>query len=428
MGSVASKWKVEDSEPKKLANFLIALAQSCRGARVTAIKPWLEILAEESQNYVNATDSERRNIDRYISLGRRRPDFLAGQALHPLSCFGLSDPAFFLMYMGPDRRVQVLRDIAKILLPDHLLDGALIRTFTSDCHSVEYATVIPTMLRQSLGKSEVRSHCRWILLPKILESPNANGPYMENENVFGIDGKLTAVYENKYTGNRFFQFGKDAALRRSMDIITHTNEPCGFLEFSTIVNEDRRFTWKNTNPQRLAMKRGELCCSANTSFHLWDESSIMPKWELGESEHMYAGAHYLCVIGEAKASAIFLPCREEGVVSPSFSVSDLLSTEQVTSLLTMNYFGSSWLEKYLKSLSKLAPDSRYVHYFRSLDAVAGASAVYESLPNADIDLNFSKGLHSFAWARAFQSNQLNLNVSLPTSPSHSMMVGSHRTI
>ena len=317
-----------------------------------------------------------------------------------------------MMYMGADDRVQTLRNIAKIFFAENLLGSALIRTSSPDCQLVEYASVIPTVLRHRITKSEFRSHCRWILLPEIWKTSDANGPYMVDEDVFGMDSKPTVVLEDANTGKRYFQFGKDAALRRSIDMMARTGEPCGFLVNSAILNDDRHFIWRNVKPQLPAMKIEELCSSANRMGRQWDESYSTPRWELGESRHIYAGATYRLVFGQPQASAIFLPCHESDAFNPDPPLSDPLSTEQVTSILRMRCFTSEWLDKYLRTLSKPTLDSRYAHYFRSLEALAGASAVYQTLPNADIDLNFGKGLHSFAWAEAFQNNQHKLNVSI----------------
>ena len=413
IGSLASKWNYDDSRPETVARFLLALATSCRNSNQIKIKPWVEVLAEEARDYMDSTENERKSIGRFIDLGRRRPDFLAGKGLHPLSCshplscFGLSEPAFFMMYMDPDQRVQVLRNIAKKFLSDRHVESAIIRSPRPDCQTVEYATVVGQDTPTSKGKL----NRRWILLPEIWKTLDRKGPYIADENVFGKDSEHTVVYEHLRTGQRCFQFQKDAALRRSIEIISRTGEICGFLENSTIDNDERRFSWVSGCAKRPALTIDELRYSTNHSGRQWDDLRTLQSWEMGQAEHSYGGVNYVCIFGEPRGSAIYLPCSETDKRDYSLDLIDPLPTGSVTSALSSGCFESDWLRSYFQTLSKSTIDNRYAHYFRSLDALAGASEVYRVLPNADIDLNFGKSLNRFSWAYALQNNQNKLNVS-----------------
>ncbi|KAL9629245.1 MAG: hypothetical protein Q9164_006958 [Protoblastenia rupestris] len=409
IGSIASFWGFGDSKTDKIATVLIALntAYHDTGGTSKAGKAWLMVLAQEAKAYAESNERERSEIDRFVSLGRRRFNFLAERDNHPLPCFGLNEPAFYFHYMSPEQRVQALRSIAKTLIPPADLENAIIRSIHPDLQIIEYATVVPRWI----PGYENKLYRRWILLPEITKTVDRKVPYTYEigADLFGTDEIANIIYEIEKQHEakqckRLFCFEKDAALHRSMEVIAQFNEPCGFLEHSAILEHPSSFgfSWTMGKSRKSPLTLGELRESADNSGRRWNMGRTMEGWWIGQLEHSYSGMDYTFLFGDNVSSAIYRPQQTSApTASSQTSIStSQLSADLVATQLSSHCFDSNWLRQYIKALS--LPGSRYANYFTSLEALAGAAEVYKSLPNAEIDPMFQRGLHSYAWAGAIR--------------------------
>lgn len=134
MGSVISAWEtagfVKDIRSAvnilhRLSDFLKATwtqradavshdPQSPQGYQHLAKTSWLgQILAATDRYEFSDDDVERSTALKLISLGRRHPDFLCRQSIHPAPLFGLSKLSHALGFMiDSERRISFLRQLA----------------------------------------------------------------------------------------------------------------------------------------------------------------------------------------------------------------------------------------------------------------------------------------------------------------------------
>ncbi|MDI1488573.1 MAG: hypothetical protein OHK93_007848 [Ramalina farinacea] len=403
MGSLASQWTIRGAPGETIAAFITALIHACSGE--VGI-PWLIALGNEAQAYLNSSPTARSAMDRFIMLGRRRPEILAAKYHHPSDCFGLCQPLFYLKFMDLDLQVQTLRQLAGELIPEEMLEHAVIISSRLDLDVVECASV----RAQIMPGSRQKSHCRWICLPiKVFRSTSSN--------MFDFDYSPTIVYEDPITQRRWFQGGKDSALVRSMEIICTTGEPCGFFDvpFEAVADEfgeiaDEFFHWNRNCHRDPVLTLDELRKGALQSNTSWDLERSTHGWRLGQSLPPYCGKTYKCVFRASGISAVYVPMSTNDQKEKVHPWPDAVPIELVISQLREKTIPAIWIRKYLHHFSAQEHD-RYFKYYSSLEALAGAADVYNTLPNAELDLRLQTSLSDFFWMRAWRNNHYHLTVS-----------------
>ena len=403
MGSLASHWTIRGAPSKTIAAFINALVHACSGE--VGI-PWLIALGNEAQAYLNSSPTIRKAMDRFIMLGRRRPEILAARYHHPSDCFGLCQPGFYLKLMDLDLQVQTLRRLAGEFIPQEMLEHAVIISSRPDLDVVECASV----RAQILPGSRQKSHCRWICLPiKVFRSNSSN--------MFDFDYSPTIVFEDPITQRRWFQAGKDSALIRSMEIICTTGEPCGFFDvpLEAVADEseeiaDDVFHWKRHCHRDPVLTLDELRKGALQSNTSWDLERSTHGWRLGQSLPPYCGKTYKCIFRASSISAVYVPMPANDQEEKVHAWPDAVPIELVTSQLREKTLPANWIRKYLHHFSAQEHD-RYFKYYTSLEALAGAADVYNTLPNAELDLRLHTSLSDFSWVRAWRINHYRLTVS-----------------
>lgn len=401
MGSLASQWTIRGTLGETIAAFINALVHACRGE--VGI-PWLIALGNEAQAYLKSSPTARSAMDRFIMLGRRRPEILAAKCYHPVDGFGLCQPMLYLRFMDLDLQVQTLRKLAGELVPQEMLEHAVIISSRPDLDVVECASV----RAQILPGSRQKSHCRWIYLPiKVFRSNSSN--------MFDFDYSPTIVYEDPVTQTRWFQGGKDSALVRSMEIICTTGEPCGFFHvpFEAVAYEseeiaDDVFHWKRHCHRDPVLTLDDLRKGALQSNASWDLECSTHGWRLGQWLPPYCGKTYKCVF--KSISAVYVPVPTDDREEKVQAWPDAVPIELVISQLREKILPAIWLRKYLYHFSAQEHD-RYFKYYTSLEALAGAADVYNAMPNAEIDLRLQTSLSDFSWVRAWRKNHYRLTVS-----------------
>lgn len=202
-----------------------------------------------------------------------------------------------------------------------------------------------------------KSHRRWVVLPKPFKTSRNEREFDNSEDIFGLDRELSVLYEQVPSGRRWFQFGKDAVLRSSIDIISRSGESCGFLQHSTI-NQPKpkdtgdQFHWTGTNPHVPPINILDLQESAKNTGLALDYPQMLEGWRLGNMQHSYTNKEYICEFGDSKSSAIFCPLHSERTRLPEPSISEhTRSTDFVTSMLNSKCFNAEWLRAYLRHMS-----------------------------------------------------------------------------
>ena len=413
IGSLASQWSYKDARPETVAEFLVNLADACTvgSPEKQDRKHWLAVLATESKRYLDSPSTERSEFEHYFRLGRRRSRLLANESCHPRCCFGLNEPAFYLPYMQPDEQIRALRRFACLKLSETECHRAIIRLYRPDLQTFEFASIAPVSAQ---GVSEAR---RWILLPSIRKVDRRTPlQYELKGNIFNDEDVLNVVCEDTDTGNRWFHTGKDGLLHRSVDIIRQTREACSFLEYSNIFEDDggQTFMWKDS--PKVAMQVDELKTSFERNQHFQnsrDFSDVIAGWRMGLRPHAFGGFEYTCVFGQPDVSGIYIPCALDDRKPLLRKRTEGVPTDQINKQIAHHCFHPTWLRTFVDNMPSLL-NKRYGDYFRSLDAIAAASRVYETLPNAEIELRLGSEMQAFGWAKALAQKQQSLTVRRDT--------------
>ena len=258
-------------------------------------------------------------------------------------------------------------------LPDQ--NGAIIRVVhgaKSVSHGlVEFASVLP----QSSSHEKPKLYHRWIVL-----------------------------------GSRFGSDEARKALERSTEIMTNLGESCSFLQSDTLV-EDFDFDHEKRTP----LIDSNLCWSQTPvpdySEYRCDQRpwimayfSARRKFDVWRNNHFgreYSEIDYYLHFGNTVAAGIFVPYIRSVAPRPQLPI-DFLTT-MITS-------GQLSIEKYLLMYKGFLDPSVRPKFFKSLDALARAYEIYQSIPQADIDLSVaSKPLYTAKWASV---DRLSRSVSL----------------
>ena len=97
MGSIMSTWQTRDSTCEMLASCIVSFSEALQPLRGQLRLTWPALFASEAEKYLRSSGKEKKEIERFIALGRRRHgSFLAEEKTHPAPCFGLSDPGLFI--------------------------------------------------------------------------------------------------------------------------------------------------------------------------------------------------------------------------------------------------------------------------------------------------------------------------------------------
>ena len=353
-------------------------------------RDWPSLLSHQAERFLKSTENEKRAIDRYVALGRRRyPSFLAESDIHPLPYFNLCDPGNYVQLLKPERRVAALREMAQVLGKRINLDSAIIRYIHArdvlGYQMVEYATIYP----QVIPGTSRRSHRRWIVLPSLVEHSHLRSQQVSN------------------------------CIKRSLEIMRLLAEPCGFLDSScfsildrgsedTLTLDDvlsdgssfqqiRSFRWlRKPDPYTLEYLCQHPACHGDP----WSVEQRVLGWQLGHLPDAFAGNDYNLLYGSSNTAAVFQPSsawRRFDISLPSDYIVQALASQEFDVLL------------FVLNLSNLAVPSLHgkdsSEYFKSLAALAHAQEIYDMLPEAEADLNVLKTpLSQCKWAREESSN------------------------
>ena len=278
MGSIMSTWQTRDSTCEMLASCIVSFSEALRPfIRGHLRLTWPALFASEAEKYLRSSGKEKKAIERFIALGRRRHgSFLAEEKMHPAPFFGLSDPGLFVKCIKLEDRVAALREMAPLFRPPFGLEKALVLLVREDDligRVLEFATLFP----QAIPGTTTKTHRRWLVLP-----------------------------DTNYAGDSssFHQQWEPIIIRRSLEIMKTLGEPCGFLSADTFARIDSGlihptitdkpdFTWNIMTAQRSIKQSIELLVNRSS----WADEFLPPHkrrigWERGHLEHEYEGTSY----------------------------------------------------------------------------------------------------------------------------------------
>ena len=414
MGSIMSAWESPHAEPTNLAKFLISfekclqnatgslmsnrkqlsprvldalmkvlehLASSDESSESFSPQCWPSLMSRHAQSYLNADESEKSEMNRYMALGRRRYAlFLAKSEEHPSPYFGLCDTNVYLQIIEVEQRIDALRDMTKLFTGFDGLENAIIRiVHTMDVLGstmVEIASLFP----QTIPGTSRATHRRWIVLPE------------------SADGSADS--------SAIVQSQQDHAFRRSVEIMIKFAEPCGFLRASCIQYTSQSQTSRWPSGFMWHNKEDPVTLECLMEQSSWADDALPPSqrllgWRMGHLNHLYGGIQYQSLYGCNTYAAVFLPStkrRPSDLSLPGDYVADRLGSDQIDQCAFIDFVAQFTITSDHASTS--------MDYFMSLRSIALAQNVYEMLPQAEVDLSIiSRPLCHSKWARAALQRQ-----------------------
>ena len=405
IGSMISGWEPQESSLDKVLNFLIAFGEKFESeasrawpedwpvekrppARKSwpAQMSWPAVFSNSARKYSKSSKGEREQIARFVALGRRRyGKFMADMDNHPSPYFELSDPGLFLRLLKPEATVSNLRHMASTFSNVQGIDRGLIHFLhppdAKGDRIVEYASLIP----QPVPGTAHTAHRRWVVYP-------------------AGDSSVTPEL-HKY---------REKAIGRSIEIMSVHGEACGLLDASTFDPPARPNvgypTYGSTSSELLSMKNQHLVWSnrrnpvsldALTRYSCWPDSTFpaekrLAGWQIGHSDHCYKNQDYTLLFGSKFETAVFVPCSDQPQPDLKLPLDYVMSC-LVSKQLQTNEFCDHF--EALTVHSKMVAGTG--GYFESLITLARAAEVYNTIPEAEVDLGIvSKPLWAANWARA----------------------------
>ena len=172
LGGAMSQWGQAAENFHDVAKFLIALYKCLNGGdpsfsnnaidpeRESIVRGWVKLFADQARYYLDATDTTKHEMVRYITLGRRRYGSLL-DVIHPNPMFGLCFLPDFLQLLDVEDRINTLRGIAESGTINIDLSIAFICYEPGMNRPPELATLFPCANPQS---AEMIHH-RWVYGP-----------------------------------------------------------------------------------------------------------------------------------------------------------------------------------------------------------------------------------------------------------------------
>lgn len=417
IGSLISTWGLQTSDFENVARFLILLCKLTEPKQKssyfsTTTTSWLELLSQHASGFLASSGHERIESSRLIALGCRRfGSFLAEPNEQPKPFFGISDPIIYLDLVQHEHLPAALREIVSKYDLGVDLRGAFVR-YHGGSDFTYYASLFP----QKIPNSTTKLHWRWIQVP----------------NVVGIAGMSEAAVLAHW---------ESEAIRRSMDLMKETGEPCGVLERNTITEDDGFANWSgmssfitssflrewalmgdeteeqdedDSSSQDSLENALSLIPSSlipdktdkiNRSSTMEDKERIPPEtlaeWDDSPSKHQYGQKKYKLLF-RVSAAAVYQPnveFNEWEKVKLSIKLAD------ITDLLASDYVRRDRSTRLLLSYeTNRAIDhasTTALPYFKFLENLHFASEIYSSLSGSEIDMSvLSTALHNASWGMA----------------------------
>lgn len=365
MGSVMSNWESHYSDLDQFAQFLVAFGTSFQSQ---SSGRWGLMLSQQARIYLGSSAHERLEIARYISLGRRRyVNFLAELEDHPKPCFGLCDPKLYIRFLTPEKKIVALRDLAQFSENPMDFERSIIRLHHSEDENGYQVTEFASLVPQAVCGTSQKTHRRWLIYP---------------------------------SGGVGFISQEFSVIRRSIDIMKLTGEPCRFLGPSTIESDyATHMIWNDESPPQSFQYL--------TRHSAWADNLMSPNerlhgWQMGHLDHSFVNeVGYRFWYGDGAIAAVYCPDQVLQPTPPIFPIEYV-----TTGLAQIHTTVSELLEFFGRNRSLPTSKPEESNYFESLFALARAQDLYATIPEAEIDVDVaSRPLGRAQWAQADLKSQ-----------------------
>jgi len=412
MGSAISNWTSSASDLKSVCKFWIKLAARCDleilGLDNTPLA-WLRLFSDKAGLFLIAKEVEKKEVTRFVNLGRGRyRGFLGSAKEHPGPALGLGDISTFLSILDVDDQIRVLRELVEDYDLGADLRGAMILYRPSKATHAEFATLYRQQHRTSQVTRE--QHRRWITGIKKMPVGASTAHR----------GKLrdTGSPSSDDTDNSQPKLDVAATIKRTIDIMQSTREPCGILPSGTVTDRDGidiesywkiQFSehstflhWNHHSGSVLDFARLQQYCSKKM---LRPEviHQLLLGWEMGSSKHTYENVKFTRLFG-SNSVVVYQPIESRlnrKVVSnppllPLDFLSNALESLPKEETRIVEYLG---LEPAPENQTLPRCSLAFPLYLQSLENLHQASLVYSQMPSATVDPAIATyPLHSAKWA------------------------------
>ncbi|KAK0612618.1 hypothetical protein B0T17DRAFT_511795 [Bombardia bombarda] len=318
LGSATYTWGQDFGDIDKTFQLINTLA--ARHAAELADNPgtfrfmrWILIFGQQAQQYLCATDVEKKEIKQFINFGRRRcRSFLVSPPQQVPLAFGLGSFDNLLGLLNVEGQIKLLRYIAKTYDLGLNLDTAVIRYQPTGVDEivkmhlpVEYTNL--TENRQP-GCPAFR---RWLTLPRFrVDALSADNFLFPNST------------PHSDRPSRGFDRSLEVVARRSVIIMERLREPCAFFLNSDIIEDVKdsgKFMWPATETpiqsilgdlrmiaaDVLAKRSQAAAATGSTDTISATPDSILLEvfsrgWQLGASPHPHGNKTYRYLFGSVR--------------------------------------------------------------------------------------------------------------------------------
>jgi hypothetical protein len=419
MGSAISNWSSSASDLESVCKFWMKLAARC-DLEVLELDStplaWLRVFSVKASLFLIAKEAEKKEAIRFVNLGKGRyRGFLGSAKEHPGPALGLGDISTFLSMLDIEDQIRVLRELVEDYDLGADLRGAMIFYHPSGATHAEFAT----LYREQQGTSQVirEKHRRWITGIKKMSvgaSTAHRGERRDRGSPSTDDGCDSQP-----------KLDVEATIKRTIEIMKFTGEPCGIIPSGTVTNRDGgdiESHWK-------------IQFSEHSTFLHWNHHSgsvldfaglqqycnkkmlrpevthqLMLGWEIGSTKHKYENVKFTRLFG-SNSVLVYQPIEsrlnQRGVLKPPILplnfLSNALESLPKEETRMVEYLGLKLpLEKKTLRCRPLA----FPLYLQSLENLHQASLVYSQMPSATINPAIATyPLHSAQWAD-YGSNRL----------------------
>jgi hypothetical protein len=420
IGSLFSDWGVYCSNLEHSLKYLICLYErlaqeekvhqncdpQCQARHVSYIPSrthWIKLLGTHCKSFLNANDFDKREMTRYINLGRTRYKHFLTQSWTPGPALGLhSIPTLFSLaglsgsVQGIEKQIEILRMIA-IERPFADCTYGVIYYRYNFASPGQFASLLPDKFNNS--DPEKATHRRW-LLPMRIPIPG--------------ETSFNSASEETSSGSAL-KIDHQIMLKNAIMLMGNTAEPCGFLDSHSVCDlegmplDQNYLVLHRTPPDSIVWSAQRHGSSYNVPEEIVRKlvKQLVASGKIREKTRSASVTTVMAGLGlgshKAKYEGITfrkLNCSQE--VAFYFPESTkpraiALPIDIIPGCLNKLPTSEPSIALYLQTCGDISGEA---NFFQSLYALDWASEIYETMPNATVDIKVaSMPLIQAKWAK-----------------------------
>ena len=352
---------------------------------------WLNLMLTSAESYMSKSESERKDADKLLLLGRRHGKNFLGFANRPL--IGFAENGLYVRFFSTEVQIAHLRDVAMQLVhelgipPRSIFIRYAYRYTKASTPIYEYATAVPVFgkrARDSVARPNA-THCRWIYDGKPLRRTTDDEYYDELKRV--------------YPGNKAEQVPKDFLLwhqmyseRRSGFRLIDGHRSLGSSEIAHAQKEyQARKAW-------LVAKNEVVYDRCEQEIEDFDIQKLGIFWSPNKRNGLSA-KWSVFAYGDVGSAALFV---DRDVAYQSGLMCNDARSKRAAWDSFYPLFEREEVNKF-EMVKVLADRLRFASvdhdpYSKSLKAMSTAALLYKNLPHASIDIRvLRQSLYSASW-------------------------------